>query len=301
MSGINDSQLLDAFEKAAAESALSKNVIENFLTVHREIAQWLNHKQEGKSPFILGINGAQGAGKSTFSKFAALAQQVLYNKSVLVLSIDDLYLTKQERVELGKAQHPLLVTRGVPGTHDLRLGQSLLTQLRTANAASETLIPRFDKGVDDRLPKDQWDSFTGKPDILIIEGWCIGARPQAKEDLATPVNRLESQEDKDLLWRSYVNDRLQHEYADFFNSFDALLMLKVPSFVKVLEWRQLQEDKLRVRSDGAAVMSKEQIERFIQHYERITLDGLNVLPGLADVVIPINEDHSLGSPGFKDH
>ena len=301
MSGINDSQLLDAFEKAAAESALSKNVIENFLKVHREIAQWLNHKQEGKSPFVLGINGAQGAGKSTFSKFAALAQQVLFNKSVLVLSIDDLYLTRQERVELGKAQHPLLVTRGVPGTHDLRLGQSLLTQLRTANAASETLIPRFDKGIDDRLPKDQWDSFTGKPDILIIEGWCIGARPQAKEDLATTVNQLESQEDKDLLWRSYVNDRLQHEYSDFFNSFDALLMLKVPSFTKVLEWRQLQEDKLRVRSDGAAVMSKEQIERFIQHYERITLDGLNVLPGLADVVIPINEDHSLGNPGFKDH
>jgi D-glycerate 3-kinase len=301
MNGINDSQLLDAFEKAAAESALSKNVIENFLIVHKEIAQWLNHKQEGKSPFVLGINGAQGAGKSTFSKFAALAQQVLYNKSVLVLSIDDLYLIRQERVELSKAQHPLLVTRGVPGTHDLKLGQSLLTQLRTANAASETLIPRFDKGADDRLPKEQWDSFIGKPDILIIEGWCIGARPQTKEDLATPVNQLESLEDEDLLWRSYVNDRLQHEYSDFFNSFDALLMLKVPSFTKVLEWRQLQEDKLRARSDGAAVMSKEQIERFIQHYERITLDGLNVLPGLADVVIPINEDHSLGSPGFKGH
>lgn len=292
-------QLRAEFLRQAEKLALTEQVIDNFLPVHRELANWLNNQISPESPFILGINGAQGAGKSTFSIFTSLCQQVLYQRRTLILSIDDLYLTKAERAQLSRDKHPLLATRGVPGTHDIQLGEKLIQSICSSRNNQEVLVPRFDKAIDDRLPENQWEPCSDKPDMIIVEGWCVGVPEQPEEELSEPLNALEEREDPNGSWRNYVNHCLANEYQDFFSSFDAMLMLKVPGFHKVLEWRRLQEEKLRKSRSGAAIMSAEEIDRFIQHYERITMHGLSVMPAKVDVLINVEDDHSLSMPVFN--
>ena len=57
-------------------------------------------------------------------------------------------------------------------------------------------IPAFEKAIDDRLPKKKWQKINKKPDIVIFEGWCVGATPQKNKDLLRPLNILEKEKDK---------------------------------------------------------------------------------------------------------
>ena len=69
---------------------------------------------------VYAIAGLQGCGKSTLAtQVAALARE--RDLRVATLSIDDVYLGRRERQRLARNVHPLLVTRGPPGTHDLAL------------------------------------------------------------------------------------------------------------------------------------------------------------------------------------
>ena len=81
----------------------------------------------------------------------------------------------------------------------------------------------------------------GRPDVILFEGWCVGARPQSEAELQPPINELERRADPDARWRRYVNERLGSDYKDLFGHLDRLLMLEVPSLDKVVEWRLLQE------------------------------------------------------------
>lgn len=164
----------------------------------------------------------------------------VYDRRVCLLSIDDLYLGRDARRELAAKVHPLLITRGVPGTHNLPLALQLFAQLKKAAPTQVTLVPRFNKALDDCEPKTRWEPFTGRPDIIIFEGWCVGARAQPQKALQEPVNALEAKEDPDGIWRRYVNEKLK-AYQELFQQIDLLVMLKAPSFDQVLEWRQLQE------------------------------------------------------------
>ena len=240
---------------------------------------------------IIGINGAQGSGKTTLALFLANWLRHELGLSVASLSLDDLYLSKHERRQLAEQQHPLLQTRGVPGTHDVELGMRLLTALTESGPKHVVVLPRFDKACDDRLEPSDARRVDAPVDVVLFEGWCVGANAQPDADLDFPVNALEAEEDADGDWRKFVNEKLKDEYLALFERLDALIMLRVPSFDKVLEWRELQEQKLRTAT--AAGMTSAQLRRFVMHFERLTRHMLEDMPGYADSVIDIDDSHRM--------
>lgn len=230
-------------------------------------------------PPLIGVSGCQGSGKTTLVKAVAATIGAAH------LSLDDVYLTQHERRLLGLSHHRLLSTRGVPGTHDIVLLLSVIDALSSAGPGSRTPIPAFDKLADDRLPPEAWPVFEGRPTAILIEGWCLGATPQAPEFLAEPINALERDEDPDGAWRGAINSFLAGPYATMFNRFDKLLHLRAPGFDVVQGWREQQQAGLL----GRALSSEEKValSRFIQHYERLTRHMLagGVMPGL---VVPLD-------------
>jgi D-glycerate 3-kinase len=232
-----------------------------------------------RRPFLLGICGAQGSGKST------VAAQVVRDLDkagirAAVVSIDDLYKTKVERAAMARELHPLFATRGVPGTHDLALFDEVLAALACGRAA---WLPRFDKAADDRAPKSAWDSASGATEVLILEGWCVGARPARGPQAAGPTNRLEAEEDIDGKWRDRVEAFLREDYQALFARIDRLVFLSAPSFEIVHSWRAQQEEMLHASRGGG--MRRDEISRFIQHYERLTRRMLREMPDYADLTV----------------
>ncbi len=195
-----------------------------YLPLAQQIVRWALLQED---PLVIGVNGAQGTGKSTLSKVVAVALEQEFGIRVAVISIDDIYHTKSKRIELGKQVHPLLVTRGVPGTHDTELGMQVLSDLK---ARRPVCIPSFDKSTDDRRPMDEWGNCSEPVDVILFEGWCIGALPQGKDALDHPINPLEQTEDADARWRTYVNQQLTGAYVPLFDLLDRLVILKAPDF-----------------------------------------------------------------------
>lgn len=243
---------------------------------------------------VLGVTGTQGSGKSTLAKLLQCVLQDAYGRTVVSLSMDDFYLRRADRKTLATLIHPLLATRGVPGTHDVDLMLSTIDNL--LNSDGEVAIPRFDKSVDDRKPQQQWDRVVAPVDLVIIEGWCVCAPPQCDEALIEPINELERDEDSDGTWRRFVNNELKHKYKTLFGRIDQLIMLQAPNFEAVYRWRGRQEQKLKTaigdQSNVASnkTMNEQQLRRFIQHYERLTRECLAHLPATADVVFTLNEE-----------
>ncbi len=233
-------------------------------------------------PRIVGIAGAQGSGKSTLCSFLTTALAALGFRAA-TLSIDDLYLTRAERRRLAVAVHPLLATRGVPGTHDVAIGIGVLDDIA---ARREVTLPRFDKGRDDRQPRGERVTDV---DYLLFEGWCVGVSPQASDALATPVNELERVEDPDGGWRRYVNEKIG-DYQPLFERLDLLVWLEVPGMEAVTRWRGQQEHAL----PPAQRMSDTDLARFVQHYERLTRHMLETMGARADIKVALEPDHSLG-------
>lgn len=265
------------------ETPTAADLIER--AIHTKLSGW------GRRPLVVGVCGSQGSGKSTVCK-TLTTRFTQSGLRVANLSIDDLYLPLADRVKLAKHVHPLLRTRGVPGTHDTKLGVHTLHALAHAG---QVPLPRFDKAVDDRRPKAEWDSLEGPAQLVLLEGWCVGARPQTLEALNCPVNALEANEDVDGRWRRYVNDALGGEYQGLFGKIDLLVLLAAPSFDVVLKWRTQQEHELRAQTQGASsgVMSDAEVARFIQHYERLTRHILIEMPGRADLVIRLSPDRQV--------
>jgi D-glycerate 3-kinase len=240
------------------------------------------------SLLVVGLCGTQASGKSTLVASVATLLRAA-GLAVAQLSLDDLYLGHAERQGLARSVHPLLATRGVPGTHDIAVGMRLFEALA---AGREVELPSFDKAQDDRKPKGSGPLVPPGAQVLLFEGWCVGARPEDAAALVAPVNALERDEDPDGRWRRFANAHLAGEYQQLFARLDELILLKAPSFEAVLAWRTLQEHKLRDRLAAAGqplarVMSDAQLVRFIAHYERLTRHILAEMPARADVVIPV--------------
>ena len=194
---------------------------------------------------LLGLSGGQGSGKSTISQILKIILNYYFNLNVVCFSIDDFYKTAYERKKMSKLIHPLFSTRGVPGTHDCKMLYNVLKKLLKKKFKG-VKIPKFDKSIDDRLNKKYWQKIKKKPDIIIFEGWCVGAKPQEVKDLKKPINILEKKEDTKLTWRKKVNNELMTSYEKIFNLIDKKIYLKVPNFKYVLKWRLLQEKKVEI-------------------------------------------------------
>lgn len=228
-------------------------------------------------PALIGVCGPQGSGKSTGAAALGLLLEAK-GLRVAVLSIDDFYLTSAERRALADTIHPLFATRGPPGTHDL----ALMTRTIGRLIAGESLaLPLFDKAADDRGADIR---FEGPADIVLFEGWCVGAIPQSDEALADPVNALEADADPQGIWRRHMNDALR-TYQWLFERIDYLIQLVPPAFETIVGWRREQEAKLPAR-----LMTDEQIAVFVQHYERLTRWIIAEMPDRADAVIRLDAE-----------
>lgn len=292
----------DIVEQTKQLDAQLQTAIDHFIDAHQlppafrqvidsyylPLACWLAQQRRPQETLVVGICGGQGSGKSTLTAFLQLVWNHL-ELSCAGFSLDDIYLTRDERRQLAAEVHPLLATRGVPGTHDVQLGLDTIDQLCGGRGGRVVPIPQFDKSIDDRAPQSQWPRQPAPVDILLFEGWCVGAEPWQGSD--APINMLERQEDRDGRWRNYINSQLRGPYRDLFERLDLLLMLKVPNMECVLEWRRLQEQKLRARTGGG--MSDGEIERFVQHYERVTRNILAEMPQRADCVFELGVDHQI--------
>lgn len=235
---------------------------------------------------VMGLCGAQGSGKSTVARAAVRLLQA-GGLNAVALSLDDFYLGREARSRLARQVHPLMAVRGPPGTHDVALASSVLDRLAVPGPTS---LPGFDKAADDRRPQAEWRRFEGPADVVIFEGWCVGARPEPSERLVRPVNALERREDGDGIWRRYVDGQLGGFYQALFGRLDALVLLAAPGFEVVRGWRLEQEHKLRARTGGG--MGDDEVTHFIQHYERLTRWMLEEMPERADWTVPLAEDRS---------
>lgn len=287
--------------------------IHGFLTTHQlpssyaEIAQqWfkplcerlVEHQKGASRPLIVGINGSQGSGKSTLTSFIEAYLSSVHGKRVVSLSIDDFYFDQSQRNALAIKVHPLLKTRGVPGTHDVTLA---LNTFRSLDKSARTLLPRFNKATDNPFPQEQWPVIEVKPDFIILEGWCVGATPQSNSEIKKPINHLEEVEDPLAIWRSFVNTELAGDYQTLFEKIDYRIMLKAPSFDCVYQWRLEQEHKLAAKAleERDGVMSDEEVANFVQHYQRITEHALQYLPEKCDTVFYLDEKRTITEQDVK--
>jgi D-glycerate 3-kinase len=286
-------QLIEGFiQQERLPSTYLLDATQCFLPLVRDIETEMQSRQPG--PLLIGINGAQGTGKSTMATLLS-ALLIESGHRVANLSIDDFYYSKAKRQELADTVHPLLRSRGVPGTHDVDLALRLLEQLSDPGPERQITLPGFDKSLDDCRPVEACEQISGPVDIVILEGWFVGVKPQGQDELAHSINDLEAVEDSDGRWRAYVNQQLAGAYQSLFEKFHMLLMLQAPGFEQVLQWRSLQEEKLRMHAvtDASGLMDRKGIEHFIQHFERLTRHCLRTLPDSADRVFRLDAAHRI--------
>lgn len=285
--------------------------LDDFIADHRlpasyrqEAEQWFvplatriaEQRQKLGKTLVVGITGTQASGKSTLADLLVFLCGQEYALNAIAISMDDFYLTRQERQALAASVHPLLVTRGVPGTHDIALALEIIDSLADEN--KQTLVPRFDKSTDDRYPRTEWDCVSGRVDLILLEGWCLGAEPQSDEALDKPVNSFEETQDSNGLWRRYANQQLRDVYPPLFERVDTWIMLKAPSFECVFNWRLEQEEKLietlsNTNLEASNTMTADELRHFIQHYQRITEHLFKTAPLKADILFELDKDRKI--------
>ena len=260
-------------------------------TFYLPLSEWLYsvYKKEKKIK-IIGLSGGQGAGKSTITGILKFIFKKKYGLNICVFSIDDFYKTKLERRKMSKRVHPLFFTRGVPGTQDLSLLNKIIKKLKK-NKFRRVLIPKFDKSIDDRSKKNKWQKIKKRPDLIILEGWCVGARHQKNNDLKKSMNLIERKYDADHIWRKNVNYQLKYHYKKIFRKIDKLIYLKAPNFDYIFKWRLLQEQKMKLTSKSKKIMSKSQVKEFIMFYERVTKHMMKDYPKISDLTIFLDKSH----------
>ncbi len=249
--------------------------------------QYAGRIARSRRPYILGLSGLQGSGKSTLARVMK-AQAKARGWATEILSLDDFYYARSEREALARDVHPLLRTRGVPGTHEIELLLSVLAAVPQASDRLAVTYPRFDKGRDTRLPPSRWPRIAKRPELVIVEGWALGIRPQPPGALVRPINVLERDEDLDGTWRRWVNRQLRG-YQPLWRKFDALIVLQAPNWDIVRRWRGEQEQELLARHAPLA-MDAAAMDHFLMHFERLSRHALGTLPALADTVVEYDDD-----------
>ena len=271
-----------------------EKMIKSFLI---PISFWIANKVEKKKPFILGLSGGQGSGKTTISSIISIILSKYFKLNVFKISIDDFYKTRKKRLELSKKVHPLLMVRGVPGTHDISIMLDFFKRIKEKKFKSIKL-PRFNKATDDRYNKKLWYSVKRRPDVIIFEGWCVGAKAEQNYSLKTPINSLEKLKDQKQIWRRFVNKQLKSKYKKLYDQLNCLLFIKAKNFSLLRQWRIKQEKKLSLkskRSNKLKIMSDKEIINFMQTYQRITQNMFKSVPKYASIILNLNGNQQIKS------
>jgi len=274
--------------------------IKNLKKIYIPISFWINNKCKKKGrTLILGLSGSQGSGKTTVTSILQIILKKFFKKDIYIISIDDFYKTLRDRNRMSQQKHSLFKTRGVPGTHDINLIKNFFISVKRKKF-KKIKLPKFNKSIDDRSKKNYWHNINKRPEIIILEGWCVGAKPQIISSLRKPVNILERHEDKDLIWRKYANEKLKKEYKEVFAMIDYFIFMKVPNFKIVFKWRLLQESKLRKKLHyKKKIMTYSAIKRFIMFYQRITLQMMKDLSKSASIVLLLKKNHEIKRVLFR--
>ena len=263
---------------------------------------WIAGKIRNKKPYFVGLAGGQGTGKTTVSSLVKIILEKYFKLKVFKISIDDFYKTRKERNSLSKRIHPMLMTRGVPGTHDINMMLSFFKKTKNKNF-KKMILPSFNKATDDRFSKKYWYKINQKPDVIIFEGWCVGAKAELNKTLKKPINSIEKINDKKLVWRKYVNLQLRNKYKELYSQLNCMVYLKAKNFNMLQKWRLKQERKLRLKTKKVSshkIMSKKNVINFMQTYQRITENMFKNTPKYASIVINLNSNHQIKSAVYKN-
>jgi D-glycerate 3-kinase len=258
------------------------------------LAQRLDRQQRALgSPFIQGILGGQGTGKTTLTQILRLILEQLGHQSV-GLSIDDLYLSYAQRCELQR-QNPQLIWRGPPGTHDIDLGISTLNQIKHAPRGTQITLPRFDKSLHQGQGDQIAPNLIALPTIVLFEGWFVGARPLTDsafadecplpEPIVTPADRRFARD---------CNQRL-HDYLPLWTFLDSLIVLYSKDYRSSKQWRQQAERQMR--SQQKPGLSDTEVADFVTYFWRALHPQLFITPltrsSQTDLVVNIGSDHRI--------
>ncbi len=262
---------------------------------------WISKKANIKKPYFVGLAGGQGTGKTTTSSLIKIILSKYFKLDVFRISIDDFYKTRKERISLSKRIHPMLLTRGVPGTHDINMMLNFFKKSKSKKF-KRLKLPIFNKAIDDRFSKKHWYDLKKKPDVIIFEGWCVGAKSEKNNTLKKTINSMEKTKDQKQIWRKYVNDQLKTKYKKLYSQLNCLIYLKAKDFSLLQKWRLKQERKLWVKSKknlNTKIMSKDDVLTFMQTYQRVTQNMFKYTPKYASVIINLNSNHQIKSAVYK--
>ncbi|NLQ18097.1 hypothetical protein HGG82_10745 [Marinomonas sp. M1K-6] len=279
------------------------NLVEQLDGLYLPFASWLSQKSgAAKSTLVVGVGGAQGCGKTTFCNVISRILHKGFDLNCIVLSLDDLYRTRQDRLKFAHQTTAMFEVRGVPGTHDTDLALLLFERLKNLKEGEVMKLPRFDKSIDDRKAVHLWQEVQGPVDVVLFEGWCVGV-PPVNGGLHRPINALEAEMDASGVWRNTVNQLLKEDYKKLFSNINLMAWMQAPDYDVVYHWRNKQERMLEshlhdihgvlLDTIDLKVMSSGELKRFMQYYERLTRHMLSVMPERADVLFQLNRDQSV--------
>ncbi len=255
-----------------------------------ELAQELLLRLPARGPWLVGLGGPPGTGKSTLGRLLCHLLNHGHDLAwpVTLLSLDDYYLPAAERHARGQTRHPLMARRGPPGSHDDALLWRHIDALREGRPG-EIVVPRFDKGRDDRDALFRRLDLRGQAHCVLLEGWFVGTPPQAESELIEPINALEARRDPDGRWRRWFNRQLAVFHGQLQLRLSAGWHLAAPDWDHVVRWRWIQEQERpvgqRMLHDRAAVMD------FLAPFERLCRHQLTHDAAWADERIRLDTHH----------
>ena len=234
-----------------------------------------------KKPLFIGLNGVQGAGKTVLvSQISQTLRSPPHNLPTIVFSLDDLYLTHADQVELAKnnPDNPLLQHRGQPGTHDVKRTLAVFEDLQQGRKCR---IPKYNKaafeGQGDRVDEKEWDEVNGNGEgtikVVLFEGWCVGFQPLDDKVLERKWTKAVEEKGKGnysgrLGWNSLasvkaINDSLEL-YTKLWKQFDLFVHIDAADPLYVYKWR-LEQEATTKREKGSG-MSDEAVNDFVNGY-----------------------------------
>ena len=284
-------------QETKADKFKSKEKMIKFFLI--PLCFWISKRAEKKRPYFVGLAGGQGTGKTTTSSLIKIILIKFFKLNVFRISIDDFYKTRKERISLSKKVHPMLLTRGVPGTHDINMILSFFKKAKSRKF-KRLKLPTFNKAVDDRFSKKKWYDLKKRPDVIIFEGWCVGAKSENSITLKKTINSMEKAKDQKHIWRKHVNDQLKSKYKTLYSQLNCLIYLRAKNFSLLQKWRLKQERKLWIKSKvKSKIMSRGDVINFMQTYQRITQNMFKYMPKYASIIFNLNSNHQIKSAVYK--